>query len=73
MQEKAKDKSQEKYDISKIRMPQTAQCFSQKIAKYLRQSHDGTVNEEWGKCKAAIIQAADEVLGKTILEPRKFC
>jgi hypothetical protein len=29
------------------------------------------MNENWEKCKGAIIQAADEVLGKTNLEPRK--
>jgi hypothetical protein len=56
-------------------MPQTAECFSQKITKYLRQlpySHEGTMNEEWERCKGAITQAADEVLGKTILEPKKI-
>jgi hypothetical protein len=54
-------------------MDASADRFSQKITEYLHQSpysHEGTVNEEWEKCKGAIIQAAD-VLGKTILEPRK--
>jgi hypothetical protein len=70
---RAKGKCQQKYDISKLRMPQTDH-FSQQITEYLHQSpysREGTVNEEWETCKGAIIQAADEVLGKTILEPRK--
>ena len=59
--------------LSYTRMPQTADCFSQKITEYLHHlpySHEGTMNEDWEKHKGAIIQAADEVLGKTILEPR---
>ena len=72
---KAKGKRQEKYDVSKLQVPQTADCFSLKVTECLCQipySHEGTVNEEWEKCQAAISQAADEVLGKIILEPRKI-
>jgi hypothetical protein len=42
---------------------------------YLRQlpySHEGTMNEEWEKCKGALIPVAHEVLEKTIREARKI-
>lgn len=64
---KAKRKRQEKYDISKLHVPQTADCFSLEVIECLCQilySHEGTVNEEWEKCKAAIGQATERSWGR---------
>jgi hypothetical protein len=66
MQKKAKGKRQEKY-ISKLRVLQT---FCLEVTECLCQipySHEGTGK----KCQGVIVQAADKVLGKIILEQRK--
>jgi len=49
----ARGKCQEIYDISKLQVYQTADCFSQKVTECLHwipYSYEDTVNEEWKKC-----------------------
>ena len=73
MQKKAKSKCQEKCDTSKW-VPQMSECCCHKITECLLQipcSHECTVNDKWEKCKGAIMQEADQVLQKIILEQTK--
>jgi hypothetical protein len=70
---RAKDECQVKYDSSNLQLPQMADGFCQKIETLhqLPYSCERIVNGECEECKGALIQRADEVLGKTKLKLNK--
>jgi hypothetical protein len=63
----------ERHNVAQLKHRKVAEQYSQKVAESLEQislSEEDNVNDRWEKCKVAINNVADEVLGMQVIQKR---